>query len=371
MAFRNPTASLLLLFLTVLSARASDGPSLSSLLEPIRAKYNLPALAGAIFTTDGLKEIGATGVRKVGTNVAVTTNDLWHIGSDTKAMTAMLLGTYVAQKKIAWTDRVASFFPEMADQMPSSMRNVTLADLLTHHAGLIENLDWYAFSKKDSPPQQRLAAVRQALTKPKYSPGMFHYSNTDYVVIGAVLDRIGGEPWEELMRERIFVPLQMYSAGFGGTGTPGKIDQPWPHNDDGSPNPTNGPDADLPKVLESAGAVHCTMRDWSKFLIDQLRGGSGLKALLLVDIYRAIQPAPPLDEQQESYGYGWGVYKREWAGNKALGHNGSNGCNYCVAWLAPERKFGILVCTNQGGEATAGKAVDEAADALIMRYLGK
>jgi CubicO group peptidase (beta-lactamase class C family) len=342
---------------------------LAPLLEPIRAKYHLPALAGAIFTTDGLKAIGVTGIRKADTNVSVTVNDLWHLGSNTKAMTAFLLGTYVAQNKVSWNDKVVSFFPEVA--FPTEAGKITLAQLLTHQAGLIENLDWDALSKQGTLVAQRLASVKLALAKPEYTPGTFHYSNTDYVVIGAVLDKIGGKPWEDLMRERIFAPLGMSSAGFGGTGTPGKIDQPWPHSADGTPNPTNGHDADLPAILESAGAVHCTMTDWSKFLVDQLRGGDGLKALLPITIYKAMQPASPSDQQQTSVGYGWGVFKRDWAGVKALGHNGSNGENYSVAWLAPNRGFGVLVCTNEGGDEAAGKAVEEAADALILHYLGK
>lgn len=371
MALISRLGAAALLLLTLLSARAAGDPSLAPLLEPIRAKYHLPALAGAIFTTDGLKEIGATGIRKTGTNVPVTVNDLWHLGSNTKAMTALLLGTYVAQKKVSWNDKVVSLFPEIASQVSQEAGKITLAQLLTHQAGLVENLDWDAFSKQGSLVEQRLAAAKQALTKPQYPPGTFHYSNTDYVVIGAVLDKIGGKPWEDLMRQRIFAPLSMNSAGFGGTGTPGEIDQPWPHDANGTPNPTNGYDADLPAILESAGAVHCTMTDWSKFLVDQLRGGASLKALLPTNIYRAMQPAPPLGQQWASFGYGWGVFKRDWAGGKALGHNGSNGDNYSVAWLAPTRGFGVLVCTNQGGDDTAGKAVDEAADALILHYLGK
>jgi hypothetical protein len=44
--------------------------------------------------------------------------------------------------------------------------------------------------------------------------------------------------------------------------------------------------------------------------------------------------------------------------------------NYCVAWLAPGRKFGVLVVCNQGG-AAAAKATDDAASDMILRYLAK
>jgi CubicO group peptidase (beta-lactamase class C family) len=343
----------------------SDTPiPLASVLEPIRAKYNLPALAAAVFTTDGLVEMAAVGVRKAGTTVPVTTDDLWHLGSDTKAMTATLVGTFVAEKKLSWDAKIISFFPEIADQVPAAMREITLAQVLTHQAGLVENLDWRALSKNGSLTEQRLTAAHLALISPAYAPGTFRYANTDYVVIGAILEKIGGQPWEDLIRERLFQPLGMASVGFGGTGTIGQIDQPWPHLATGTPAPVNGPATDNPEIMGPAGTVHCTMKDWAQFLIDQLRGGSGLKALLPNEIYQAMQTSAPSSE----YGYGWGVTQRPWAGGKAVTHAGSNTLNFCVCWLAPAKKFGVLVCINQGGDQ-AQKAGDEAASALILRYL--
>jgi len=343
-----------------------DQHALDSVLEPICAKYKLPSLAGAIFTTEGLFEIGVTGVRKKGDPTPVTARDLWHLGSDTKMMTATLAGTYVAEKKLSWNDKVISFFPGIADKVPAVIRNITLRQVLAHQAGLAANLDWAALSQSGSVTEQRLAAAEVALTAPAYKPGAFHYANTDYVVVGAILEKIGGKPWEELIRERLFKPLNMSSTGFGGLGTSGQIDQPCPHLADGTPTPTNGPTMDLPAILGPAGLVHCTMLDWSKFLVDQLRGGAGMKALLPNEIYQAMQTAVP----PSPAGYGWGVFEKPWASGKALTHEGSNGMNYCVCWLAPAKKFGVLVCSNQGGNGMS-KACDDAASALILRYQAK
>jgi CubicO group peptidase (beta-lactamase class C family) len=342
-------------------------PPLDSVLDPIRAKYDLPSLAGAIFTTDGLVEMGAAGVRKRGDPTPVTADDLWHLGSDTKVMTATLAGTYVAEGKLSWDDKVVSFFPDIAARVPAAMREVTLAQVLSHRAGLKENLDWGSFSQQGDLSEQRAAAAEAALTSPAYAPGTFHYANTDYVVIGAVLEKLGHHPWEDLIAMRIFEPLGMTSADFGGTGTVGYIDQPWPHSNDGTPSPTNGPGADNPEILCPAGRVHCTMADWTKFLVDQLRGGSGMNALLPGKIYQAMQTPHPAGAD---YGFGWIMVNRPWAGGTALSHAGSNTMNFCVCWLAPAKKFGVLVCTNQGGDA-ASKATDDAASALIQRYLAK
>jgi hypothetical protein len=69
----------------------------------------------------------------------------------------------------------------------------------------------------------------------------------------------------------------------------------------------------------------------------------------------------------DGYAFGWGVCPRDWAGGKALNHAGSNTMNFCDAWLAPAKKFGVLVVCNQGGDAAA-KAADDACFMLIQRH---
>jgi CubicO group peptidase (beta-lactamase class C family) len=348
----------------VMAEQKYKGATLSDLLERVRAKYHLPALAGAIVTDDGVVDMAAVGVRKAGTNVAVTTGDLWHLGSDTKAMTALLAGTFVAQGKLSWNDKVVSFFPEIADKIPAANRDITIAQVLSHRAGLEGNLPrWQAVLLAGPITDQRRAAAEAALQSPAYAPGAFHYSNCDYVVIGAILEKLGGKSWEDLMRERIFQPLHMDSAGFGGTGTVGQIDQPWPHRADGSPVPSNGPLTDNLPYMAPAGAVHCTMADWGKFLADQMRGGSGKQALLPAAIYTAMQ-TPALNSD---YGFGWMIVPRPWAGGKMLSHAGSNTMNFAACWLGPARGYGVLVCSNRGGDAL-GQATNEAQEAMLRWY---
>jgi CubicO group peptidase (beta-lactamase class C family) len=170
---------------------------------------------------------------------------------------------------------------------------------------------------------------------------------------------MGGKPWEALMQEIIFTPLGMTSCGFGGVGTPGTIDQPWPHTTNGEPTASNGPAVDNAAVLGPAGTVHCSIADWSKFIADQLHGARGSGALLKADTYKTLH-TPRLG----NYAFGWGVTTRVWAGGTVLQHSGSNTMNYCVLWVAPQRDVAVLAVTNQGGDA-AQKAGNEAAEAMI------
>ena len=341
----------------------ANDPKLAVILESIRMKYHLPALAAAIVTRDGVVDMAATGVRKAGTTVLVTVDDLWHLGSDTKAMTALLAGTFVAEKKLNWDDKVISFFPEIAASVPVAMREVTVAQLMRHRAGLEANASlWERFSLELSRTGQRQAAAEWFLKYPAFPSGDFHYSNGDYIVLGAILEKLSGKSWEELMRERVFGPLHMDSAGFGGTGTVGRIDQPWPHLDGGIPSPSNGPAMDNPAYMGPAGTVHCSMADWGKFLADQMRGGTGEPALLPHEIYAAMQTPLP----GQNYAFGWVAVPRRWAKGNMLSHTGSNTMNVAACWLGPAAGYGVLVCTNQGGDQFT--ALNEAAEKMLVGY---
>jgi len=349
--------------------RPVTNQAIADLLNPIRQKYKLPALAGGIVTSKGLIAAGATGVRKAGTNVVATTDDLWHLGSDTKAMTAVLIGALIEQGKIKWDSTLAEIFPELAPGMNPEFRKVTLVHLLSHRAGLPHDLDWNQISRTGNLRQQREQAVKIATSVAPLSPigSKYEYSNVGFVLAGAMAERVMDDTWENLITQRIFKPLSMNGAGFGGTGTPGQIDQPWSHDANGSPTPNNGPSVDNPPVMAPAGEVHASLADWSKFIADQLRGLHGEAALLKPGTYQALH-APPFGGD---YAGGWGVSQRDWGGGTVFSHAGSNTVNYAVVWMAPTRNFALLVVTNEGGDAGAGKACDDAAAAMIQYYTSR
>jgi CubicO group peptidase (beta-lactamase class C family) len=356
------TLALALAASRIVVAQSGDAPVVS-LIEPIRKDHKLPALGAALITSQGLVSSGVTGVRKAKTDVAATIDDHWHLGSDTKAMTAVVLATLVERGTLTWDTSLGQVFPELASTFPASFRAIAITQLLSHYAGLPPNLAWRAIAGSSaSVPEQRLNALKEA-AKAKLSsdPGTkYEYSNLGYTIAGAIAERAAGQPWESLIREMVFKPLGMTNCGFGGLGTPGKIDQPWPHGLDGEPRPSNGPEVDNPPVLGPAGTVHCSIQDWSKFIADQLRGERGNGALLKPDTYKALH-APRFGG---NYAFGWGIASRRWAGGVTLTHSGSNTMNFCVVWIAPLRDFAVLAVTNQGGP-DAQEATDEAVSALI------
>lgn len=350
----------------------SSAHNLADLLEPIRHKHDLPALAAAVILSGKTAAEGAVGVRKYGSRVKVTPSDQFHLGSDTKALTATLCGLLVERGKLAWDTPLPQAFPDIA--MLPAYRTVTLDHLLAHRSGFSSE-SWPQgksifdmFARPGSPRQQREAYVRAVLQEdPIAAPGsQFIYSNRNYAVAGALIERITNSAWEDFIRRELFLPLGMHSAGFGAMGTPGKIDQPWQHIMLNSRRQAiaPGPQSDNPPVIAPAGGVHCSVGDWAKFALLHLQGEQGPSRLLRPQtLHRLHTPQFGGD-----YAGGWGITDRPWGGGRVFTHAGSNSMNYAVAWVAPLKNFAALVMTNQGGDQ-AQQATDDAATALILRYL--
>lgn len=369
---------LTIIFLTLgvtnpLYARQKD---LRPLLDPVREKYNLPAIAAAVIHNGRLVAWGATGVRKIGTDVKVTEDDQFHLGSCTKAMTATLIAILVERGKLSWDITLAEAFSDSLEDMQPDYRNITLKHLLSHRAGLPPSNQTWPIGKsfKDihnlpgSPMQQRLTYAKMMLhQKPHVTPGTkYVYSNTGYAIAGVIAEQTMNTPWETLMQNMIFDPLKMKTAGFGAMGTPGKIDQPWQHifKDDKLSPIEPGRLSDNPPAIGPGGTVHCSIKDWAKFIIAHLNGHKKNTILLKTETFQTLH-TPAFGG---NYALGWQVTERKWGGGTVLTHQGTNTMNFAVVWLAPNRNFAVLVTTNQGQGNTA-KACDDTAYLLIKKFL--
>jgi D-alanyl-D-alanine carboxypeptidase len=350
---------------------ASLVDDLDALLEPVRAANDLPSLTAAVFDDHGLLAIGAVGVRKLGDPTPVTKSDVWHLGSDTKAMTATLTAMLVEDGVVKWTTTMAQAFPEWASTMDPGYKDVTLEMLLAHRGGApaaVPSDIWSEMWKPGVSAEQRKVAVQAMLSRPPETPPgtKFVYANAGYMMVGAALEHATGKTWEAMTSDRIFARLAMTSCGYGFVGTVGMVDAPWGHTMKGTtltPVPP-GPQADNPPSLGPAGTVHCGLADWGKFLQVHLVGANG---------GATIVSAPSITKLQTpvgggDYALGWGVAPRSWAGGTTLSHSGSNTMNYATVWIAPAKNRILVAATNRGDDVAA-KGVDSAFGPLIERYL--
>jgi len=342
-------------------AAAGSGDALIlQILQPIIKKYDLPGMALAVVTDNGIKWAGVAGVRKRGTEVSVGLNDQWHLGPDGKMMTGVLVARLVERGQLRWDTTLGEVFPDMDSIMNPVFQKVTLLQLLSHHARMPTNFTAALYPGQDV-EAQRLRVVREALSQPPGTDGV--YGDLGYIVAGAVVEKITGKSWERAIADEVFNPLQMKSAGFGGVGTPGQTDQPWPHTADGQPAVQNGPDSDNLPVFGPAGRIHCSLQDWAIFIQDQLRGARGEPGFLQPDSYQRLQ-TPPFGG---NLALGWMILQRNWTGGRALNHGGRTAISLSNVWIAPGKNIAILICVNQGGPI-AFDGSDEAVRQVIKLF---
>ncbi len=297
-----------------------------------------PGMIAAIISSESITAIGSAGVRKAGTDAAITDNDFVHLGSCTKAMTSTMLATLVAEGKLNWDMTLIEAIPELKTSIHSDYHTITIWELLTHRAGLPRNAkNWRAYKKKEI-KERRLAILKESLkTASAYKRGEFHYSNFGYIIAGCMAEKITGLSWESLMKKRLFDPLGMTSAGYGAPGTPKQTDQPWGHKKSMFNN-WRPDQSDYDESLGPAGLVHCTIEDWAKFI-----------SLYLAPDKNSILDRKYLNKLVEPVGFysgGWLVAEHSWAKGKIVTHNGSNERWYTIVLVAPNLDRAFVVATN-------------------------
>jgi CubicO group peptidase (beta-lactamase class C family) len=348
--------------------------TLEAQIEALRVKHDLPALVGAIATSQGIQQQVCVGDRQYGSGIKASLSDQFHLGSCTKAMTATLIGRLVEQGKLQWDSSLEILLPNLGDRLHPKYRSVTIHQLLTHTAGCphteLPNLsvaDLHELS--GSPREQRWAYITAALEQePEGYIGEFNYSNLGYAIVGAIAEQVMNQPWEALMQTQIFQPLGMTMAGFGAMGTAGKVDQPLQHLGFGEQRQIVEPGAlaDNPDAIAPAGKVHCAIGDWGKFIALHLQGYQGTSQLLKPETIQFLhQPSP-----QGNYAAGWMLMQRDWGNGIVLYHNGSNTMNYAIVWVAPRKDFALLAMTNQGVDNTGQlTVVNMALDEVVVNLL--
>ncbi|MEO5715639.1 MAG: serine hydrolase domain-containing protein [Luteolibacter sp.] len=357
--------------LTVVTAVA-DPTDVSADLARFTQNGKIPGLVAAAVLDGEIVAAGATGVRKQGDPTPVTIHDKFHIGSCTKSMTATLAAILVADGKIKWSSTVAEVFPDWG--IHPDFQKTTLLQLCSNSGGLAHDVPpalWKTtVDDREKPEAEQRRKFIQALLlePPAYPPGTQNvYSNSGFTIAGAMLEKVSGKPYDELIKERLFTPLHLDSAGFGPAATAGNIDQPYGHvrRLGFTFNIPPGPDADNPPAITPAGRVHLSIMDLATYASFHLGTAKNppLDSEALKFLHTPVAPS-------KEYACGWINLERPWAGGTALMHNGTNTTNYAVMWLAPNKKFAAVAACNIDSEI-GPKACDDAVTFLIEKYLEK
>lgn len=343
-------------------ASEKENAMVDAWLQQQQQDTGLVGMAGVVFQGGEVRYLAAAGERKKGSGVAVTVDDRWHIGSITKSMTATVLAGLVEARELDWETPLLPLL-DMADAAHPDWQGVTLAQVLSHTAGLPANFSLMLNLKASPAEAERPAARRQAvldvLKKPaKRAPGSgFEYSNVGYTLAGVVIETLTGQSWEQAMRERLFEPLALGSAGFGPPQSDGdELTEPRGHQHLLGFTRAVSETADNTSIIGPAGTVHLGLVDLARYGYEHLVGARGEGRLLSAETYQRLHRP-----NMENYAYGWVLRDDKPEAGPLLWHNGSNTFWYALLVLVPEQDAVVAMVFNDGNIAKA--------DALAWRWV--
>jgi len=277
-------------------------------------RADAPGVAVRIEQQGRLIYSGSLGMSDVQQKRALTTDDLFQIGSITKQFTAAAVLRLVEQGKLKLSDPLRVYI----DDLPEQYTSVTVQQLLSHTAGLADYLNnphtvslWHQPAALDH-------IIRQiTLDTPKHPPGeAFGYSNTGYLLLGKVTEVVSGTTYGDFLSEQFFRPLKMTQS----TVLPAALPQNAATGYSGKPG---GAGQYLPPLLVdrhwiySAGAIVSTLSDmsrWHRALISGRVVSAGSYQLM-------VTKARLTSGKTVNYGLGFDLYPI--AGRAAYSHQGS------------------------------------------------
>src|SRR5262245_9087803 len=202
---------------TPVSAFASDAVDR---LDALLARYQeLGLFNGAVLVADGGKVVikKGYGLANMEWGIANAPDTKFRLGSITKQFTATLVMQLVEQGRIDLSAPVRRYLP---DYPAATGDKVTIHHLLNHTSGIVGYTETPGFGATARNPYApaKFADEKFAKLELLFEPGAkFSYSNSGYFLLGVILERVTGQPYEKLLRDRIFTPVGMNDSGYDST----------------------------------------------------------------------------------------------------------------------------------------------------------
>lgn len=297
---------------------AATAAAYQGVLDDVRSQGQVPGVIAGVWSPQGTW-IGTSGTTGETTKGTITADDRTRIGSLTKTMTATVLLQLVQDGQLSLDDTIGTYVADVPNGDIATLRQVAdmSSGIPTYTAETAFTDELFADPSRAWAPEELVDFIRGKA--PSFAPGQgWEYSNTNYVLLGMVIEQVTGRPMAEVLQERIFGPLGMTSTIFPG-GSTAIAD---PHLDglteQGQPSGRTTEATDWnPSEAFTAGEVISTFDDL-KTWADALFTGEGILTPQTQQLRRdsIIYGIPPANSPTAGYGIGIGDRGGWW------GHDG-------------------------------------------------
>jgi D-alanyl-D-alanine carboxypeptidase len=296
--------------------------------------------AAAIAVRDGkVVYRGAHGMADLENGLPLTPESVFRLGSITKQFTGASVMLLVERGELSLSDPLTQFLPDY----PVHGHTITIEHLLTHTSGIFNytNIPGYMQTriKTDLSIDKLIDEFKDQTID--FAPGeRFNYSNSGYVLLGAIIEKVSGQSYEEFVQENIFDSLEMKHSYYG---SHARIIPDRVRGYGGGPgNWSNAPYLSMTQP-HAAGSLLSTVDDmvrWNAALF----GGELLRP---ESVERMIQTFTLSDGAESPYGFGLGIGTLK--GRAAISHGGGIHGFSTFATHLPDEKIYVAVLTNAPG----------------------
>jgi CubicO group peptidase (beta-lactamase class C family) len=267
-------------------------------------------------------------------NIPNSPSTKFRLGSVTKQFTAASILLLEERGKLRIEDPVKKYMPDA----PAAWGKITIFNLLTHTSGIPNFTSFPDYRSTEASPTTPEKLVARFRDKPlDFQPGeKWSYSNSGYVLLGYLLEKIAAEPYAKFVQENIFTPLGMKDSGYDSNSAiiPRRASGYSP----GPNGPVNAGYIDM-SIPFSAGGLYSTTED----LLRWEQGLFGGKLLSPASLQKMTTPF------KDDYAFGLFVHTVD--GRKSIDHGGGiEGFNTFLAY-SPETKVTVVVLGNLNGTA--------------------
>lgn len=311
--------------------------------------------AAVVVVKDGEVVFSAgVGQRDVERDLPVTPRTLFGIGSSTKAFTTFVLGTLVDEGKLDLDKPVTTWLPEFRLHDPIATDRITPRDLVTHRSGLPRHdALWYV---QPNLTRAEMVARIRFLPESRDFRTDFQYNNLMFLTAGYLEEKVTGKSWEDLVRERIFVPLGMKRSNFSVEESQKDADFAKPY-DDRDDKVTSIPFRNITHV-GPAGSINSCVDDLASWLRLHLSNGDldgkHLLAKGTLDDLHTPRMIMTDDgalggtaDEARMIGYALGWFHDEYHGYRRIHHGGHIDGFSALVLMVPQERIGIAVLTNK------------------------
>ncbi|MDT7779005.1 MAG: hypothetical protein QOC99_1517 [Acidobacteriota bacterium] len=356
-ALLSLAALLLVLSLhAVAFAAAADDVQAVKAMDELLTKAYPPGGPGAtvIVVKDGKTLLRkGYGMADLELGVAVEPDMVFRLGSVTKQFTATSILMLAEQGKLSLSDDITKFFPDY----PTRGRTITVEHLLTHTSGIKSYTSipaWMGMWRKDMTVTELIDLFKNEPMD--FAPGeQWLYNNSGYILLGAIIEKVSGQTYEQFVQKNIFEPLGMKHSFYG------SATRVIPRRVPGYSMTREGiENAQYLSMTQpyAAGSLLSNVDDlalWDAALYTD-------KLLKQASLQKAFTPYVLKDGTSTGYGYGWG--KTSYEGHTMIEHGGGiPGFSTMVIRMPDDRVF-VALLTNRDYASADDNALRVAALAI-------